>query len=72
MTVVAKTLAAAHYDAPPRAYFNSCSTGGRQARLKQRYPGIRRHRRRRSPWDQMRLYAARVWLNTYVNRTPQR
>src|SRR5207244_12133842 len=21
-------------------------------------------------WDQMRLYAERVWLNTYVNRTP--
>src|SRR4051794_2337901 len=32
MTVTARTVAAAHYDAAPaRAYFNSCSTGGRQA-----------------------------------------
>jgi feruloyl esterase len=73
MTVVAKTITAAHYDAPPtRAYFNSCSTGGRQALIAaQRYPddfdGIVAGD---ASWDQMRLYAARVWLNTYVNRTP--
>ena len=73
MTVVAKTLTTAHYDAPPtRAYFNSCSTGGRQALIAaQRYPddfdGIVAGD---ASWDQMRLYAARVWLNTYVNRTP--
>ena len=72
-TVAAKTLVAAHYDAPPtRAYFNSCSTGGRQALIEaQRYPddfdGIVAGD---ASWDQMRLYAARVWLNTYVNRTP--
>ncbi len=32
MTVSAKTVVAAHYDARPvRSYFSSCSTGGRQA-----------------------------------------
>ena len=73
MTVAAKTLAAAHYDAPPtRAYFNSCSTGGRQALIEaQRYPDDFDGIVAGDPsWDQMRLYAARVWLNTYVNRTP--
>ena len=40
MTVAAKTVVTAHYDASPtRAYFNSCSTGGRQALIEaQRYP----------------------------------
>jgi len=72
-TVTAKTIAAAHYDAPPaRAYFNSCSTGGRQALIEaQRYPDDFDGIVAGDPsWDQMRLYAARVWLNTYVNRTP--
>ena len=73
MTVAAKTVAAAHYDArPTRAYFNSCSTGGRQALVEaQRYPDDFDGIVAGDPsWDQMRLYAARVWLNTYVNRTP--
>jgi feruloyl esterase len=73
MTVTAKALAAAHYDAgPARAYFNSCSTGGRQALIEaQRYPddfdGIVAGD---ASWDQMRLYAARVALNVFVNRDP--
>ena len=73
MTVTAKALVAAHYDASPtRAYFNSCSTGGRQALIEaQRYPDDNHGIVAGDPsWDQMRLYAARVWLNTYVNRTP--
>src|SRR5206468_3573687 len=73
MTVAAKALAAARYDArPARAYFNSCSTGGRQALIEaQRYPddfdGIVAGD---ASWDQMRLYAARVALNVFVNRDP--
>ena len=40
MTVAAKAIAAAYYgNAPRRAYFNGCSTGGRQALTEaQRYP----------------------------------
>jgi len=40
MTVAAKAIAAAYYgSAPQRAYFNGCSTGGRQALTEaQRYP----------------------------------
>ena len=74
MTVTAKTIIAAHYDAPPaRAYFSSCSTGGRQALIEaQRYPDDFDGIAAGDPsWDQMRLYAARVWLNTYVNRSPE-
>jgi feruloyl esterase len=73
MTVAAKVLATAHYDArPARAYFNSCSTGGRQGLVEaQRYPedfdGIVAGD---ASWDQMRLYAARVALNVFVNREP--
>jgi len=73
MTVTAKTLVTAHYDArPSRSYFNSCSTGGRQALIEaQRYPEDFDGIVAGDPsWDQMRLYAARVWLNTYVNRSP--
>jgi feruloyl esterase len=73
MTVTAKTIVTAHYDArATRAYFNSCSTGGRQALIEaQRYPDDFDGIVAGDPsWDQMRLYAARVWLNTYVNRTP--
>ena len=50
MTVAAKAIAAAYYGGrPARAYFNGCSTGGRQALAEaQRYPGrLRRHHRRR-------------------------
>ena len=74
MTVTAKTIVAAHYDLPPaRAYFSSCSTGGRQALIEaQRYPDDFDGIVAGDPsWDQMRLYAARVWLNTYVNRSPE-
>ena len=41
MTVTAKAVAAAFYSsAPKQAYFNGCSTGGRQAlTAAQRYPG---------------------------------
>src|SRR5258706_11160344 len=73
MTVSAKTLVASHYDAQPvKSYFNSCSTGGRQALIEaQRYPedfdGIVAGD---ASWDQMRLYAARVALNIYMNREP--
>jgi len=73
MTVAAKTVVTAHNDAPPqRSYFASCSTGGRQALVEaQRYPedfdGIVAGD---ASWDQMRLYAARVALNVFVNRDP--
>jgi feruloyl esterase len=73
MTVTAKAVVTAHYDARPlRSYFNSCSTGGRQALIEaQRYPedfdGIVAGD---ASWDQMRLYAARVALNVFVNREP--
>jgi feruloyl esterase len=73
MTVAAKTLVQAHYDArPARSYFAACSTGGRQALVEaQRYPddfdGIVAGD---ASWDQMRLYAARVALNVFVNREP--
>jgi feruloyl esterase len=73
MAVTAKAVVAAHYDAPAaRSYFNSCSTGGRQGLIEaQRYPDDFDGIVVGDPsWDQMRLYAARVWLNTYVNRTP--
>ena len=73
MTVDAKTIVAAHYDArPDRSYFSSCSTGGRQGLIEaQRFPddfdGIVAGD---ASWDQMRLYAARVALNVFVNRDP--
>ena len=73
MTVTAKSVVAAHFDQrPERSFFNSCSTGGRQALVEaQRYPddfdGIAAGD---ASWDQMRLYAARVYLNVYINREP--
>ncbi len=73
MTVSAKAVVTAHYDArPAKSYFSSCSTGGRQALIEaQRYPadfdGIVAGD---ASWDQMRLYAARVALNLFVNREP--
>jgi feruloyl esterase len=73
MTVAAKAIVSAHYDQrPSRSYFSSCSTGGRQALIEaQRYPDDFDGIVAGDPsWDQMRLYAARVWLNTYVNRSP--
>jgi len=73
MTVAAKTLVAAHYDGrPSKSYFHSCSTGGRQALLEaQRYPEDYDGIVAGDPsWDQMRLYAARVALNLFMNREP--
>jgi len=73
MTIAAKSIAAAHYDArPTRSYFNACSTGGRQALIEaQRYPDDFDGIVSGDPsWDQMRLYAARVALNVFVNREP--
>ena len=73
MTVSAKALIAAHYDArPQRSYFSSCSTGGRQALVEaQRYPeDFDAIAAGDASWDQMRLYAARVALNVFVNRDP--
>src|SRR5580765_7814349 len=73
MTVAAKTMVNAHYDARPvRSYFTSCSTGGRQALVEaQRYPDDFDGIAAGDPsWDQMRLYAARVYLNNYMNREP--
>jgi feruloyl esterase len=73
MTVTAKTIVAAHYDArPEKSYFASCSTGGRQAlveaqRYSEDFDGIVAGD---ASWDQMRLYAARVALNVFVNREP--
>ncbi|HQZ37678.1 MAG TPA: tannase/feruloyl esterase family alpha/beta hydrolase [Vicinamibacterales bacterium] len=73
MTVSAKTLVTAHYDArPARSYFSSCSTGGRQGLIEaQRYPEDFDGIVVGDPsWDQMRLYAARVALNVFMNRSP--
>jgi tannase/feruloyl esterase len=73
MTTSAKAVVSAHYDArPARSYFSACSTGGRQGLIEaQRYPedfdGIVAGD---ASWDQMRLYAARVALNVFVNREP--
>lgn len=71
MTVSAKAIATAHYDArPEKSYFASCSTGGRQALIEaQKFPddfdGIVAGD---AAWDQMRLYGARVALNLFMNR----
>ena len=73
MTVRRRRWSTAHYDARPReSYFNSCSTGGRQALIEaQRYPGdFDGIVAGDASWDQMRLYAARVALNVFVNRDP--
>jgi feruloyl esterase len=71
MTVTAKAMVTAHYDQRPvRSYFSACSTGGRQGLIEaQRYPEDYDGIVVGDPsWDQMRLYAARVALNVYVNR----
>ena len=73
MTVAAKALVTAHYDGRPvKSYFHSCSTGGRQALIEaQLYPADFDGIVAGDPsWDQMRLYAARVALNLFMNREP--
>ncbi len=73
MTVAATAWSPRTTMRPPRGGIStSCSTGGRQALIEaQRYPDDFDGIVARDPsWDQMRLSAARVWLNTYVNRTP--
>lgn len=73
MTVAAKVLVTAHYDGRPvKSYFHSCSTGGRQALIEaQRFPEDYDGIVAGDPsWDQMRLYAARVALNLFMNREP--
>ncbi len=72
-TQVGKQVVAAYYGTgPSRSYFVGCSTGGAEAMSEvQRYPDDFDGIVAGDPsWDQMRLYAARVWLNTFVNRTP--
>jgi feruloyl esterase len=73
MTVAAKRIIEANYGRPAtKAYFNGCSTGGRQALTEvQRYP---------ADYDGIiagaaanystNLHAAQVWTATLVNRDP--
>jgi feruloyl esterase len=72
-TVVAKPVVDAFYGSAPKvAFFNGCSTGGRQAITEaQRYPddfdaivaGA-------SAWDGMRMHALRVAVSQIVNSNP--
>jgi Tannase and feruloyl esterase len=70
-TVFAKPVIDAFYGAAPKvAFFNGCSTGGRQAITEaQRYPndfdGIVAGA---SAWDGMRMHAIRVAVSQLVNR----
>jgi feruloyl esterase len=72
MTLAAKTIAAAYYGKPPvRAYFNGCSTGGRQALAEaQRYPadydGIVAGAAANYPTH---LQGAQVWTTEITNQS---
>jgi feruloyl esterase len=74
MTVAAKAVIPAFYGAAPRySYFNGCSQGGRQGITSaQRYPqdfdGIVAGA---SAWNSMRMHAARLAVNRFMNRTPE-
>jgi feruloyl esterase len=74
MAVASKAVIQAHYGGPPKiSYFNGCSQGGRQAITSaQRYPedfdGIVAGA---SAWNSMRMHAARMSVNRFMNRTPE-
>lgn len=73
MTVKAKTIIEAHYgNAPKLSFWNGCSQGGRQGlAAAQLYPadfdGIAAGA---AAWNFGNLYAGRIALNRFVNRTP--
>jgi feruloyl esterase len=70
-TVFAKPVIDAFYGAAPKvAFFNGCSTGGRQAITEaQRYPNdFDAIVAGASAWDGMRLHAVRVAVSQLVNR----
>lgn len=72
MTVAAKAIIAAHYGRPPaRAYWNGCSTGGRQALAEaQRYPGDYDGILAGAPANYVtHLQGAQVWTATVVNNS---
>lgn len=71
--VTAKALIQANYgSAPTRSYFNGCSQGGRQGiTAAQRYPADFDGVVAGAPaWGGLRLHAARMALNRFVNRSP--
>ncbi len=71
MTIASKAIIKAYYGTPSKlAYFNGCSTGGRQALVEaQKFPddfnGIVAGA---ASWNQLRLHAARIALNLTVNK----
>jgi feruloyl esterase len=74
MTTASKAIIKAYYGTFSKlAYFNGCSTGGRQALVEaQKFPddfnGIVAGA---ASWNQLRLHAARIALNVTVNKDPR-